>query len=388
MVPFLIEINRCAKSLSKQREMIDEARLVRIFENLITIYSPSHKERRVADHVKGYIEALGFLAFEDSAGEKIGGEAGNIIVTVPATADGPCVMLSAHMDTVEPSEGIEMVIEGGIIKSKGNTILGADDKVGCAAMLELLSILADKPFPHGPIHLVFTVAEEVGLHGAKALDLSDKSIDFLYNLDSNGAVGTVVISAPYQDSFDVEYKGRAAHAGVSPETGINAIYAAALAISRMKLGRIDEETTANVGKIHGGRAGNIIPDSVSIFAECRSNDFEKLEAQAKHMIEAFKQGADETGAEVFIRRIRPYEGYKVTVDSPIVKRVETAAKAIGVKLSPISSGGGSDTNIFAAKGINAVNLGIGFENVHSEQESIAISELKNLTGLLVELVRA
>ncbi|HEY3373881.1 MAG TPA: M20/M25/M40 family metallo-hydrolase [Candidatus Aquicultor sp.] len=367
--------------------MVDEGRVVRLFENLVKIYSPSYQERQVADYIKGYAESLGYIVFEDNAGERRGGDAGNLIVTVPATAEGPCVMFSAHMDTVEPSNGIEPVVEDGIIGSRGDTILGADDKAGCAAMLEVLTLMSEKAFPHGPVHLVFTIAEEIGLQGAKELDISDKYINYTYVLDSNGSVGTIVLSAPYQESFEVEFIGKSAHAGVDPENGINAIAAAAKAISCLKLGRIDDETTANVGTIEGGRAGNIVPERCRMFAECRSNDLKKFETQIHSMVQCFAQGAEEVGADVKIRRIRPYDGYYAAPEAPIIKRSVAAVERLGLTPNLIKSGGGSDANVFSKKGLNAVNLGVGFMNVHSNQEHVAVSELVNLSRLLIELAR-
>jgi len=367
--------------------MVEDGRVVRIFENLVKIYSPSYKERFVAGYIKGYVEALGFLAYEDEAGKALGGDAGNVLVTIPGTADGPCILFAAHMDTVEPSGGIEPVIEDGVIKSKGDTILGADDKAGVAAMLELISVLEGKLLRHGPVHLAFTIAEEVGLEGAKHLDLSDVNVDYAYVLDSNGPVGTVVVGAPYQDSFEVEYTGRAAHAGVAPELGINAIVAASKAICGMNIGRIDEDTTSNVGTIEGGRAGNIVPAKVNLLAEARSIDPAKLEKQAHHMIECFKKGADETGAEVNIKRTRPYDGYLHSENDPVVKKVVDTMTKLGLTPRLIKSGGGSDTNVFNAKGISTVNLGMGAEDVHTDDEYVPVQELANMAQLLVELVK-
>lgn len=368
--------------------MVDEGRLVRVFENIARIYSPSYKERAMADYIKGYVEALGFLAFEDDAGSKIGGDAGNLIVTIPATTDGPSVLFASHMDTVEPSKGVEPFVENGVIRSKGDTILGADDKAGVTGMLELVSILAeDKSIPHGPIHLVFTVAEEVGLHGAKELDLSDKRIDYAYVLDNDLPVGNIITSAPYQDSFSVEYRGKAAHAGVAPERGINAILAVSKAICCMTIGRIDDETTANVGMIEGGVAGNIVPENVKVFAEARSINLDKLEAQANHMLECFNKGARETGAKVSVKRTRPYEGFKLKESDAVVKRVMNAVSAIGLTPKLIHSGGGSDTNVFNSKGVPAANLSMGAEDVHTTHEHVPVAELVNLAKLLVEVVR-
>ncbi len=368
--------------------MVDENRVVRIFENLVKIYSPSYRERTLADYIKSYVEAMGFLTYEDETGLAIGSDTGNLIVTIPGNAGGSSILFASHMDTVEPARGVEPIIEDGIIKTGGQTILGADDKAGIAAMLELISVLAGKSISHGPIHLVFTVAEEVGLEGAKNLDLSDKHIDFAYVLDSNGKIGNIVVSAPYQDSFVVEYKGKAAHAGLAPETGINAIAAASNAISCMRLGRIDEETTANVGVIEGGRAGNIVPDKAKVIAEARSINLVKLEEQSDRMIDCFKKGAQEVGAEVSIQRYRPYEGYSATENDEVVRRAIDALDRLGIPHRLIKSGGGSDTNVFNAMGINAVNLGMGAEYVHTTEEYVPVAELKNLANLLVELVKA
>ncbi|MDI6715946.1 MAG: M20/M25/M40 family metallo-hydrolase [Actinomycetota bacterium] len=367
--------------------MVDESRLVRLFETLVRIYSPSRKEQVIADYIKGYIEALGFLAYEDEAGTGDVLSSGNVIVTIPGTAEGPCILFVSHLDTVEPAKDVEPVIENGVIRSKGDTVLGADDKAGVAVMLELASILASKSVLHGPVHLIFTVAEEVGLEGAKALDLSDKKIDYTYVLDASGKVGTIVISAPYQDSFEIEFKGRAAHAGMAPEMGISAIVAASKAIGCMKLGRIDDETTANVGVIEGGKAGNIVPDKARVVAEARSLDVNKLEAQAQHMMECCKAAAKEIGAKVDIKRYRPYDGYLHTGDDPVVKNVMDKMLAVGITPRLEKSGGGSDTNVFNSKGISAVNLGVGYDHVHTTDEYMPISEMVKLANLLVELVK-
>ncbi|HZD59566.1 MAG TPA: M20/M25/M40 family metallo-hydrolase [Anaerolineae bacterium] len=367
--------------------MVDRDRAVRIFENLASIYSPSHKERAIADYITSYVSTLGFLTYEDDAGKATGGNAGNIYVMIRGNADGPCILFAAHMDTVEPAYGVKPVIEDGIIRSNGTTILGADDKAGIAAMLELATVLSSTRIPHGPIHLAFTIAEEVGLEGAKQLNLDDKHIDFAYVLDADGRVGNINISAPFQDSFEVEYTGRAAHAGIAPETGINAIVAASKAINCMTLGRIDSETTANVGIIEGGRAGNIVPDKAKVFAEARSIRLDKLEAQSKHMAECFKVGADEVGAKVDIKHYRPYDGYLLSENDLVVRKVMEALTKLGIEPVLTQTGGGSDTNVFNSKGIQAVNLSMGAEQVHTEDEYLPVAELENVAKLLVELVR-
>ncbi|MDP2210766.1 MAG: M20/M25/M40 family metallo-hydrolase [Candidatus Aquicultor sp.] len=368
--------------------MVDEGRVLRIFENLASIYSPSYNERAIADHITSYLSALSYLTFEDETGSSIKGNTGNIHVTIPGTADGPCILFAAHIDTVEPAQGVKVFVEDGLIKSKGDTILGADDKAGVTAMLELATVLAATTFAHGPVHLVFTVAEEVGLKGAKYLDLDDKNLDYAYVLDANGKVGLINVKAPYQDSFEVEFIGKAAHAGIAPETGINAIVAASKAISMMKLGRIDSETTANVGTIEGGIAGNIVAERAKVFAESRSISIEKLQQQSRHMVECFNAAAEETGASVNIVQYRPYEGYSLTEDEPIVARAISAMKSIGIEPVITHTGGGSDTNVFNAKGVVAVNLSMGAENVHGKDEFLPVAELVKLSELLLALIRS
>jgi len=367
--------------------MVDEGRVIRIFENLASIYSPSYNERGIADHIISYLNALGYLTFEDDAACFINGNTGNILATIHGTTDGPCILFAAHLDTVEPARGVRPVVEGDIIRAKGPTILGADDKAGVAAMLELASVLAGTDVAHGPIHLAFTVAEEVGLIGAKHLDLTDKRLDYAYVLDANGKVGLINVKAPYQDSFEVVYTGKAAHAGIAPETGINAIVAASKAVSCMKLGRIDSETTANVGTIKGGIAGNIVPERASVFAEARSIELPKLAEQSRHMVECFRSAADETGAFVDIDQYRPYDGYSVPEEDMIVQRAVKAMERIGITPVITQTGGGSDTNVFNSKGVTAVNLSMGAENVHSKDEYLPVDELVKLSTLLLELVR-
>lgn len=366
--------------------MVNRDRLVKEFIELVSIDSITRKERRMADRLKEKLAAMGLEVYEDGAGQAIGGDAGNLICTLKGTKDVPAVLFAAHMDTVEPGIGKKPVIEGDIIRSDGTTILGGDDVSGIACILEAIRTLKEKELEHGDIQLVFTVAEEGGLLGAKNLDYSRIHARYGFIMDSNGPIGTVAVKAPAQDKIFVTVNGKASHAGVSPEKGISAIQTAALAISRMKLGRIDFETTANIGSINGGRETNIVCDRVEIAAEARSRELSKLEAQTAHMRDCFEQAAAELGASADFRSERLYPSFSIGRDAPIMGILEKAAADTGVELVPEESGGGSDTNIFNGKGIEAVDISTGMEKVHSTDECISIDNMVKAAEFVLAII--
>ena len=238
--------------------MINKKRMVDEFLELVSIDSVSRKERRMADTLKAELKTMGYEVAEDDAGEKIGGDTGNLICTVKGTKPVPAVMLTAHMDTVEPGRGKKPIVDGEYIRTDGTTVLGGDDVSGIVCVLEALKVLRENGLQHGDIQIVFTVAEEVGLLGSKNLDLSKIYAKYGIVLDGDGAIGSIAVKAPSQYKMNVAVKGKAAHAGVSPEKGISAIQMAAAAISGMKLGRIDFETTANIGAIPTSSAKGLI----------------------------------------------------------------------------------------------------------------------------------
>ena len=273
--------------------MIDRERLMQTFLELVVIPSPSGEEQVVAAAITRRLEALGLRVETD--------EAGNLLARVPGrggdAAQEP-LLVTAHMDTVVPCDPVSPVLREGVIYSDGTSILGADDKAGVAAILEVLAALAESQVAHRPLEILFTVSEEKGLRGAKAFDVGRLRASMGIGLDAGGPQGTIVQSAPSQDSLAVEVHGRAAHAGARPEEGINAIRVAAEAIAAMPLGRIDDETTANIGTISGGRATNIIPDLVTLRGEARSRSQAKLAAQTKAMTQALENAATAHGATV------------------------------------------------------------------------------------------
>ncbi|HZH97670.1 MAG TPA: M20/M25/M40 family metallo-hydrolase, partial [Fimbriimonadaceae bacterium] len=259
--------------------MINEERLVTLFRELCLINAPALQEHESVAFVKEYLLRLGLQVWEDNAGERIGGNANNLIAHLPANKPGvPRVFLSAHFDTVEPTEGLIIEEIDGVFHSASDTILGADDKGGMAPAIEAVHTILENDLPHGDVYLLFSCAEEIGLKGAAAMDLEDLNLDFGYVLDTGPPVGTFVTRTAFHDKLDIEIIGKSAHAGKDPEFGINAIQVAAEAISGMTLGRVGPETTANLGIIEGGTGTNVVCPSVRIRAEARSTSVENLDA--------------------------------------------------------------------------------------------------------------
>lgn len=367
--------------------MADSQRLRETFIDLLRINSPSKQERNVADYVKSRLSALGFYVTEDDAGPKIGGDTGNIIALKTGTVpDAMRVLFSAHIDTIEPTSELKPVIDGDVIRSDGTTILGADDKAGVAAIIEGVAFALERGFPHGDIVLIFDVSEELGLLGAKLVDLETVRADMGYVLDTHGPAGSITVSAPSHVNMIIEITGKAAHAGIEPEKGVSAIIAASNAISRMKLGRIDDETTANVGKIEGGKARNIIPDRVTVRAEARSRSEAKLAEQVAHMKLVFEEEAARIGAEALVNAEHEYSGFRWAENDPVVRLAVLAAQKIGITPVFEDGGGGSDANVYNSKGVPSVLLGVGYYGPHSPSESINMTELSRAADIVTALI--
>jgi len=361
--------------------MINEARLVETFLTLVRIDSPTGNEAAIAVYLKDRLQQLGLTVYQDAAGNLIGWLPGK-------DTDEEPLLLSAHMDTVSPGCGVRPHIEEGVIWSDGTTILGSDDKSGLAVVLEVLQVLQEHKLAHLPLEIVFTVAEESGLAGAKALDKSQLRSRVGIGLDAGGPVGTMVVSAPAQDKLWAIIHGRAAHAGAEPEKGINAIRVAAEAIVAMPLGRIDEETTANVGTIHGGTATNIVPDTVEIAAEARSRQPDKLAAQTETMLRILRETAARHGATVDLKVERSYEAFALDENTPIVRRARVAARLLGIEPIPEATGGGSDANIFFAAGIPVLNVSTGMADVHTTHEHIAVTDMVRCAQWVLEIIKS
>lgn len=375
---------------------IDSRRMTGHFVKLVQIDSLSKKERAVALELQKDLETLGAKVEFDQAGEAVGGEVGNLIARLPGAGPArPPLLLSAHMDTVVPGEGIKPVVEGDKIRSDGTTILGGDDKSGIAIIMEVLRTLRDKKIPHGEIEVVFTICEEFGLVGAKHLDLSKLKSKYGLVLDCDN-VGFLFTQSPSSDRLEFKIHGLEAHAGVCPEEGVSAIQIASEAISRMKLGRIDFETTANVGIIEGGSATNIVPNYVYVKAESRSHSDEKLAAQTAHMRECFQQAAEKFSVTIDGKKItgrveekiwRDYDRMNVGKTTPIVQSVLEAAKKLSFRVETKATGGGCDANIFNQKGITVANLGTGMHNIHTVKEWLSIDEMSQAAEIVLETVR-
>jgi len=379
------------KKENNNKIIVNKKRLLDNFFNLLKIKSPTKNERELAIYLKSKLEELGLSTFIDDVEKNFGGSCGNLIAkyTPKKAKNNPPIFLCAHMDTVNfEGEIIPELNNDGIIKNKNNTcILGADDKAAIAAILEALNLINDYGIETGTIYLIFTVGEETALLGSKYIDLNliDAKIGFVF--DADGDVGSIINKAPYHNRIHFTVIGKAAHAGVAPEKGINSIKAASLAISNIYSGRVDNKTTCNIGVINGGIETNIVPEKTSVKAEARSLEISKLNEITNKMIEEFKKAAKDFRAKVEYELNREYDGYEIDENSICVKIAKNAIKKIGREPLIKSSGGGSDTNNFNSKGKYAINLSAGIENCHSQEEYIKFSELVKLTELIVEICR-
>jgi tripeptide aminopeptidase len=368
---------------------VNRDRLIEMFVELARENTPPFEELAASELSKARLEALGFDCFYDSAGVKVGGNVGNLIAFKKGTVStAPSIFFSAHFDTVEPTPGLEPIVEGDRIRSDGKTIVGADDKCGVAAIVEAMYLIEEHNIPHGDIQLLLTICEEIGLVGAKHMDPMDIKAQYGFVLDSGPPIGSAIYQAPTQDIFEVRLTGKPSHAGASPEEGISAIRIASLAISKMKLGRIDAETTANVGIIQGGNATNIIPETVYLKCEARSRDEQKLQKQLHHMFDLFQSSADELGGKCEIESYRAYDGYELPMDSPLLAMVEEAANATGLEFVLRVTGGGADANVFNSFGVPTTVLACGMQNIHTHDEFVLISDMIKSAELVVAIAEA
>ena len=374
---------------------INHERLAAVFTTLCEIDSPSKQEGRVAAYLKSLFTDMGAEMFEDDSATKTGSDCGNLFVRFPdGGLDRAPVFFNCHMDTVLPAIGVKVKREGEIFTSAGDTVLGSDDKAGIAALIEVMRTLREKNIPYGPVEFVFTTCEEVGLLGVKALDPSLIKAKIGYALDSSG-VNRVVVGAPAANRIKIEIKGIAAHAGLNPEKGISAIHLAAKAIGRLKLGKLDSESTANIGVIEGGTASNIIPESVLIQGEVRSHKVKLLDEYTKQIKSAFQEEIDNwsdpdgnvTGRPSLNFTVKDdYPIMKLDRESDVIKRVEAAAASLGADLNYVVAGGGSDANIFNSFGIQCAILSTGMDKVHSTQETIKLSDIALTADLIMAIL--
>ena len=368
--------------------MINNERLLNTFLEYVRIDSETTREGAFAARVAADLEAIGCEIYVDNSQEQTGSETGNLYCTLPGTAEGEPILLSCHMDTVTPGVGIEPVIEDGIIRSKGDTVLGGDDKSGIAAIVEAMRTAVEQNLPHPTIQAVFTVCEEGGLRGSAALEYDRLVGRKAVVLDSGGTPGKMVAAAPGQYKLNAAVVGRSAHAGVAPEEGISAIQVMAEAIANMNLLRIDEETTANIGAIHADCATNIVAERAEIRAEARSRNDAKLEAQVEHMVGCLKAACEKYGATLELELSKAYCAYSVTGEDPFVQEIMAACRRVGLTPELEASGGGSDANNFSGRGIKAVNMSTGMAKVHTTAEEIAVADLERTAALVLAIITA
>jgi tripeptide aminopeptidase len=352
---------------------VDRDRLVESFLALVRIDSVSYEEAALAEHLTRAFGTMGLAAVNDGTGRN---GAGNLFVQVPGDRDDvPPLMLSAHMDTVEPGRGVAPVVADGVVRTDGRTVLGADNKAGLAILLEAVRILRNHRLRHRPVELVLTWGEERGHAGAAAFDTSRLTARMGLTMDDSAPPGHVTVAAPAYHSIHARFVGRAAHAGAAPEWGVSAIVAAAHAITRMRLGRIDSETTANVGLIRGGTARNAVPGAAELEGEARSRDGAKAERLVAELRAALEGAARDTGTRLELAIRQEYAAYRWDEGEPIVQEALRAVQATGLSPTLRASGGGSDANTFNEKGIRCVNLAIGMRDMHTVEESIRIEDL-------------
>lgn len=361
-----------------------------LFLELAEIPSPPGEERAVADRIHEYLDGLGLEAREDEAGREVGSTAGNIFARLEPEGDdgGVPILFCAHMDTVVPTGAIEPTVEDGVVRNAGGTILGADNKAAIAAMLDAARLLLAERRPHGGVEFLFTVREETGCQGAAAVDDELLSAEVAFVYDMEGSVGDVVIAAPHARTIDAVFKGRPAHAAINPEEGRSAIVAASRAIGELRLGRLDHETTANVGTVKGGVARNVVPERCEVVAEARSLDPEKLDALVAEVLECFAFGASVCDCELETQVTQNYAGYRHSADALCISLARDALERSGHTFRPIESNGGADANVLNARGLATANLANGMQFIHSPQEQISTDDLEAMVGVTLGLVDA
>ncbi len=366
--------------------MINKQRVLDTFLEYIKIDSETYNEKNFADRMAADLAALGGVVTTDNAGEKINSNGYNVYATFEGTLPGEMIALSAHMDTVKPGIGITPVIEDGIIRSSGDTILASDDKSGIAGIIEAIKSVKEKNVPHRSFEVIFTICEEGGLHGAKNLDYSRIKSKKALAFDSSGNVGKIINQAPGQNKIYATVVGKTAHAGIAPEEGISAIQVMAHGIAKMNLLRIDPETTCNIGTIEAKNATNIVPGTCSLIAEVRSRDYDKLQAQTKHIVDCMQQACDKFGATLDCRVDTAYISYNVDVEGELISYLCENIRDMGLEPNIVPGGGGSDANIMNRNGIESVVVGTGMSKVHTTNEFIEIKQLENTAELIYRLI--
>ena len=371
---------------------VSKERLLGRFAGFVTIDSETFRERELGERVVKELRELGLTVRTDLTSaeflKKHPESYPNIYATLPGNADGEPVLLSAHLDTVSPGKGKRAVFhEDGTVTSDGSTVLGADDLSGLTAILEALTVIKEQSLPHPEIGVLITAAEEAFCEGSRALDFDSVTQKRAYVLDLNGSVGTAAVAAPTIYSFSVTITGKAAHAGFSPELGINAISIAAKALVRIPVGRLDSVSTVNFGTIRGGTQNNVVPDSVTITGEVRSLEHERASELLHAIAEHFREAAEEKGGKTEFSAVEHVRAYRVDERSATVRHFQKAAKAVGLpETKLVTTCGGSDANRLNEHGIEAITVACAMENVHTTAEYTICSELVRAAELATALL--
>lgn len=368
--------------------MLSRERLQNTFLEMIQIYSPSKGEKEMADWLENWLKERNIPYQSDNAGEAYGGNGRNIVAYISGDKTKMALGFGAHMDQIEPCKDVKPIIEGSIIRTDGTTTLGGDDKAGIAAILEAVEDILETNAPHRDIYLVFTVSEEISMQGTKHMNLDILPCKDLVIADATGDTGLIAYKAPAMEAINITFNGKKAHAGIEPEKGINAIVAASKAIANMHIGRIDKETTSNIGHIEGGDATNVVTDEVTFTAEIRSHSMEKLEAELQYMEECCQKAAEKMGATYTFSHELAYPALSVDLDCELVKETQKAMEAEGISPELVVIGGGSDANVLAGHGYRSVILGLGMRDVHTVEESLDMDELYKATKVIRHMMSA
>jgi tripeptide aminopeptidase len=366
---------------------VSSSNVVSLFMELAAIPSPPGEERACADRVLEELRDLGLEPDEDGAGAAIGSTMGNIFCRLPGRSEGGTpIFLCAHLDTVPPTAALEPVLDDGVVRNAGGTILGADNKAAVAAMLEAARRIVTDGLPHSGVELLFTPMEETGLHGAKHFDTSRFEAELGYVYDQAAPIGEIILGAPTHKNIFATFSGQSAHAGMVPEEGRSAILAAARAIADLRLGRLDEETTANVGIIHGGTGRNVVPERCRVEAEVRSHDERKLAELIQETLDTLSYAASISDCSVEAEVVEVYRGYRFGPDDRPVRLARAALERCGYSVSLGLTGGGADANVFNAAGLPCLNVANGMAAIHTPEEHISVADVEGMVDVTLALV--
>ena len=368
--------------------MVNADRLIKLFMEMVEVSSVSGQEGAFRDYLKRHFADRGLQCEEDDAGRTLGGDSGNLLIKIAGTLDTRSILFLTHMDTVVPGQGIKAVLgDDRVIRSDGSTILGADDKAGIAAILEAYDNLIEKGLDYPPLELLFTVSEEQGLLGAKNFAFSRLQSPIAFVLDSGGPPGTIVYKSPCQNEIEYRVQGKAAHAGINPEEGINAIQLMSKALAIMPCGRMNETSTCNFGTIGGGTARNIVAQNCVVKGEARSLNRAELVQLTDELTGTFIREVEKNGGQADVHVTFLYPEITLDAEEEVVRLAVAAAESIGLKPELISTGGGSDASIVNGNNIRCANLGIGMNAVHTTEEFIRVEDLIHDAELVLAIIQ-